>query len=72
VPLDLQASAAAVDALLSHYRPWQIVLLAAGATLLLVTAAQVRSRLLRQLATAGNSSRCRKQNVSMPWRACKR
>jgi hypothetical protein len=37
----LQASAAAVDALLSHYRPWQVVLLAAGATLLLASAAQV-------------------------------
>lgn len=37
----LQEAAAAVDAVLGNYRPWQIVLLAAGATVLIVTSLQV-------------------------------
>jgi hypothetical protein len=55
----LQASAAAVDSLLGCYRPWQIVLLAAGATLLLVTAAQVSIVTVQHIITVTkNSSSC--------------
>ncbi|KAF6262831.1 PLP-dependent transferase [Scenedesmus sp. NREL 46B-D3] len=47
------ASAAAVDALLSRYRPWQIALLAAGATLLLVAAAQTAAAKLERVRRQG-------------------
>ncbi|WIA20475.1 hypothetical protein OEZ85_004880 [Tetradesmus obliquus] len=49
----LQASAAAVDAALGRFRPWQVLLLAAGATLLLVTAAQAAAAKLERIRRQG-------------------